>query len=93
MDNKKIVGCAKIANELGLNLHNTPSSIAVGCIFFVFNELDINISKSVIEHICGPSVVTITKTYKEMIPYKKIFQHVIHKLKFKVKSKFVDDRE
>ena len=90
---KKIIACAKIANELGLNLHNTPSSIAVGCIFFVFEELKISISKTEIEHICGPSIVTITKTYKEMIPYKKIFQHIIHKLKIKVKSKYVDSRE
>ena len=90
---KKIIVCAFTATKLGLIDNNTPSSIAVGCIYFVLQELGIDINKSEIELCCGPSLVTISKTYKELLPFRKLFKKILDKYKVEVKSKEIDCRE
>ena len=48
---------------------NTPPSIAVGCIFLVSENYKLQISKKDIHNATDVSEVTISKTYKKLVPY------------------------
>jgi len=71
---------SKFADEIGIISDNTPSSIVVGCIYFVLNYYKKSISKKVLSEKCNISEVTISKTYMKLktnIDYiKPIFNSV-----------------
>ena len=74
---------SKIADELGIISENTPSSIAIGTLYFVLNYYNKNISKKILSSKCLISEVTICKTFKKLkenIQYlKPILDKSIHK--------------
>ena len=62
---------AKKTEELQITCENTPPSIAAGSILLVCNVLNLTIGKKQVASGCNISEVTITKTYRKMIPHKK----------------------
>jgi transcription initiation factor TFIIIB Brf1 subunit/transcription initiation factor TFIIB len=62
---------ASISSTLGINIDNTPTSIAVTSIYFVCYHNNLGLNKKDIEEKCDISEVTITKAYKELMKYKE----------------------
>ena len=60
-----------MAIKLGLVSENTPSSIAVGSIYLISQYYKLKITKKRLSEVCEISEVTISKTYKKMVPYEK----------------------
>jgi transcription initiation factor TFIIB len=70
----------KVANKIngiikktGLLSEHTPPSIAVGIICLLSEHFKLNVSKKTISKKCDISEVTITKAYKKLNKWKKIF--------------------
>jgi transcription initiation factor TFIIB len=83
LDNKYIIIAlviSKFSEEIGIISDNTPSSIVIGCIYFVLMYYKIGISKKLLSTKCNISEVTISKTYmklKSNMSYlKPIFENV-----------------
>lgn len=90
-DNKYIIVAivvSKFGEEIGIISDNTPSSIVIGCIYFVLMYYKISISKKILSTKCNISEVTISKTYmklKNNMNYlKPIFNNV---------QKYIDMRD
>lgn len=66
-----ILYVADMAIKLGLVSENTPSSIAVGSIYLISQYYKLKITKKRLSEVCEISEVTISKTYKKMVPYEK----------------------
>lgn len=66
-----VLKIANNSNKLGIVCENTPRSIAVGSIYLFIIENDISINKKKIATVCEISEVTILKTYKKLVPWKK----------------------
>jgi transcription initiation factor TFIIIB Brf1 subunit/transcription initiation factor TFIIB len=62
---------ASISSTLGINIDNTPISIAITSIYFVSIQHNLGIDKKDIEEKCDISEVTITKAYKELMKFKE----------------------
>lgn len=62
---------SNMATKLGLVSENTPASIAVGSIYLISQNYKLKITKKKLSELCEISEVTISKTYKKMLPYKK----------------------
>ena len=60
---------AYLANELGIVLKNTPTSIAIGSIYLVSQIYKLKIGKKEISEKCSVSDVTINKAYSNMVNY------------------------
>lgn len=68
-----------IAKNISTNIHkldlastHEPPSVAAGCIVLVANMYNLDIPKKQISDIFDISDVTISKTYRKILPYKKI---------------------
>ena len=71
---------AKISDEMGIISENTPSSIAVGCLFFVLNYYKVSrITKKYLSEVCKISEVTICKTNKKLKENYKYFEPIFTK--------------
>lgn len=55
------------ADQLGLLDHNSPPSIAAGCLMFVAVTQGLNISQDLVRRQCGVSAVTIQKVYRKLM--------------------------
>ena len=69
LDNKYIITAyviSRFGDEIGIISDNTPSSIVIGCIYFVLIYYKINISKKILSKKCHISEVTISKTYMKL---------------------------
>lgn len=73
--NKKYSDIAKTVaqktEELNITCENTPPSIAAGSILLVCTTLNLLIGKKQVAVSCNISEVTITKTYRKLLPYKE----------------------
>jgi transcription initiation factor TFIIIB Brf1 subunit/transcription initiation factor TFIIB len=73
MSNKMMQFCNSISEKVKtmeiLQEHTCPS-IAIGCIYFVCQLLDLPITKKFIHETCNISEVTITKTFKKLEVYR-----------------------
>jgi len=56
--------------EIGLNNHRIES-ITSGCMYLVFNEIGLKVSKGDLSSITGTSVATIEKVYQELLSLKE----------------------
>jgi transcription initiation factor TFIIIB Brf1 subunit/transcription initiation factor TFIIB len=68
-----------IAKDVAINIHklnfastHEPPSVAAGCIVMIATYYNLNISKKDISDIFNISDVTISKTYRKILPYQKI---------------------
>lgn len=68
---EKAIFVSNMATKLGLVSENTPSSIAVGSIYLVSQEYNLEITKKQLSEACNISEVTISKTYKKMVKFTK----------------------
>lgn len=59
-------------HRLDLASTHEPPSVAAGCILLVANHYNIPLSKKQISDIFGISDVTISKTFRKILPYHKI---------------------
>lgn len=69
LDNKYIIVAlviSKFSDEIGIISDNTPSSIVIGCIYFVLSYYNIVLSKKYLSKKCNISEVTISKTYMKL---------------------------
>ena len=69
LDNKYIIVAlviSKFSEEIGIISDNTPSSIVIGCIYFVLMYYKVSISKKKLSEKCNISEVTISKTYMKL---------------------------
>ena len=57
---------SKFGDEIGIISDNTPSSIVIGCIYFVLMYYNVPISKKNLSKKCDISEVTISKTYMKL---------------------------
>ncbi len=64
-----ILNVSEKAIDMEIVSENTPPSIAVGCIFLVSENYKLQISKKDIHNATDVSEVTISKTYKKLVPY------------------------
>jgi transcription initiation factor TFIIIB Brf1 subunit/transcription initiation factor TFIIB len=71
VNKNKIIYVAQMAEILGLVSENTPSSIAVGSIYLISQTCNLKISKKILAEKCEISEVTIAKTYKKILKFKK----------------------
>lgn len=62
-----------IIKKTGLLSEHTPPSIAVGIICLLSEHYNLGITKKKISKVCDISEVTITKAYKKLNKWKKIF--------------------
>ena len=65
------VTVAKKTEELNITCENTPPSIAAGSILLVCSELNLLLGKKQVALGCKISEVTITKTYRKLLPFKE----------------------
>ena len=68
---KQAIHVSMMATKLGLVSENTPSSIAVGSMYLISQHFKLKITKKQLSVLCEISEVTISKTYKKMLPYLK----------------------
>jgi transcription initiation factor TFIIB len=71
INKKKAIHVSMMATKLGLVSENTPSSIAVGSMYLISQHFKLKITKKRLSELCEISEVTISKTYKKMLPYIK----------------------
>ena len=95
--NKETIELAKtIANNttrLDIASDHQATSIAAACLLFASNILEQNINKKLVSEIFKISDVTITKTYKKILPYQQfiISDEKTNKLCHKINLKFMID--
>lgn len=64
----------EIVQDMGLVEENSPPSVAATCIFMVCVDLGLNkIDKKQVAAACDVSIVTISRCYKKLLPYKDLF--------------------
>lgn len=68
---ERAVYISEMASKLGLVSENTPASIAVGSIYLTSQVYGLGITKKKLSEVCEISEVTISKTYKKMVKFKK----------------------
>ncbi len=68
---ERAIHVSDMATKLGLVSENTPASIAVGSIYLISQNHNLKITKKKLSELCEISEVTISKTYKKMLPYQK----------------------
>ena len=61
--------CVDIVDNIKLLPKNIPSSLVCGCIYFIINKYNLNISKTKISEKCGVSIATINKTYQTLVEH------------------------
>lgn len=66
---------AKIADDIGIILENTPPSVAVGTLCFAIEHYGIDITKKTVAETCKKSEVTIAKTLKKLNDFKPYLNH------------------
>lgn len=74
MKKKHIEICKYISEQsdiLGITSENTPPSVATGSLLLFSTFFNLNITKKQISTVCKISEVTVTKTYKKMLPNQK----------------------
>ena len=71
--------------EYAIADHNTPTSIAAGCIYLVIIVTGQDINKSDVSKACNVSEVTISKCYKKLCKYKKYLFTKTQIKKYKIK--------
>lgn len=69
---QKILKVCYWNNKLNILFNNTYESIALSCIYFAICNEKINIKIENISELCDISKETLNKTYKLLLPYKKI---------------------
>ena len=68
---KIAVKAAILVDKLGICQENNPKSIAVGCIYLISQNYNLNFSKKEISDLCKTSEVTVANTYSQMAKFKK----------------------
>jgi transcription initiation factor TFIIB len=88
LDNKYIIIAlviSKFGDEIGIISDNTPSSIVIGCTYFVLMYYKISISKKTLSKKCNISEVTISKTYMKLKNNIKYLEPILNNV-----QKYID---
>ena len=77
--------CKKIAEKaVDIVSENTPQSVAAGCIYLVSHICRLKISKREVHLACNVSEVTISKCFKNLLPYIDYIVSTEYKSKFNI---------
>lgn len=76
---------SKFLDEIGILSENTPSSIAIGTLYYVILHYNINLSKKFISEKCHISEVTISKTTQKMKNNSKMLEPIFENV-----QKYID---
>jgi transcription initiation factor TFIIIB Brf1 subunit/transcription initiation factor TFIIB len=88
LDNKYTIVAlviSKFADEIGILSENTPSSIAIGTLYYVILHYNIDLSKKSIAEKCNISEVTISKTIQKLKNSDKMLKPI-----FKNVQKYIE---
>ena len=68
---KIAVKAAILVDKLGICQENNPKSIAVGVMYLISQQYDLDFTKKEIADLCKTSEVTVSNTYSQMVKFKK----------------------